>query len=134
VTPPPAGRAADRGEVTVTVVIVPVVLLAVLLVVQFGLAYHARQVLAGAAQDGAAAAARVDSSPSDGAALARTLIDTAAGSLLDDTDVVTATGDGTVTVTATGRVVSLLPFVDGITVRAASSAKLETFDPQGGPP
>ena len=51
----------DRGEVTATVIVVPVVLLAMLLVVQFGLAYYARQVLAGAAQDGAAAAARRDS-------------------------------------------------------------------------
>lgn len=113
---------------------VPVVLLAVLFVVQFGLAYHARQVLAGAAQDGAAAAARTDASPSEGVALAETLIDAAAGNLLDDTTVGVDTDANTVTVHASGQVVSLLPFIDGLTVRASATAKIEAFDPQGSAP
>lgn len=40
------------------VILVPVVLLTMLFVVQFALAYHVRQVLAGAAHDAASAAAR----------------------------------------------------------------------------
>ena len=116
---------------TATVVLVPVVLMAVLLVVQFGLAYHARQVLAGATQDGAAAAARVDAAPSEGTALAEQLIDAAAGNLLHEVAVSFDSADGTVRVQASGRVVSLLPFVDGVSVRAVSTAKVETFDPQG---
>jgi Flp pilus assembly protein TadG len=124
-------RADDRGEVTATVVMVPVVLLAVLLVVQFALAFHARQVLAGAVQDGAAAATRLDASPSNGESLARQLIDASAGYLLDGTTVTADDNGTTVTVEASGRVVSLLPFVKPITVRASATAKHETFDPQG---
>lgn len=123
----------DRGEVTTTVIMVPVVLLTVIMVVQFGLAYHARTVLSGAANDGAAAAARDGSSPSVGAALTDQLIEEAAGSLLVSYSSV-GSGDGsTVSVEATGEVVSLLPFFGTIMVRATGSAKVESFDPQGRP-
>ena len=47
----------------VTVLMVPLVLIAMLLVVQFGLAYHARQVVAGATQDGAASGRAVTRRP-----------------------------------------------------------------------
>lgn len=123
----------DRGEVTATVTMLPVVLVALLFVVQFGLTYYARQVLAGAAQDGAAAAARLDSSPSEGEALAETLIGESGRALLNSYDA-SATSDGdVVTVSATGEVVSLLPFFDSITVKASASADVESFDGQGSP-
>ena len=119
---------------TATVIVVPVVLLAMLLVVQYGLAYYARQVVAGAAHDGAAAAAREQSSPAQGAALAEQLIGEAGASLLDSYQA-SATSDGdTVTVTATGEVVSLLPFFGTITVTATGSANVERFEPQGASP
>jgi hypothetical protein len=120
--------------VTATVLLVPVVLLAVLLVVQFALACHAQRVLAGATQDGAAAAARVDATPGEGEALTLALIDTAAANLLDDPAVSSSAGTETVTISASARVVSLLPFLGSITVRASFTAKLETFDPQGARP
>lgn len=104
-----------------------------LLVVQYGLAYYARQVLAGATQDGASAAARRDASPESGASLAEDLISEGGGSLLDSYST-SATSDGdTVTVVAAGEVVSLLPFFGTITVRAQATAKVESFDPQGTP-
>lgn len=111
--------------------VVPVVLLALLFVVQFGLAYHARQVLAGAAHDGAAAAARERSSPGEGAALADELIGEAAGGLLDSYRADASSDGDTVTVRATGKVVSLLPFFETITVTATGSANVERFEPQG---
>ena len=112
---------------------VPVVLLALLLVVQFGLAYYARQVLAGSAQDGAAAAGRQGSSPAAGVSLTETLIGEAGGALLDSYTA-TADSDGnTVTVQVSGEVVSLLPFFGTITVDATATAKVESFDPQGQP-
>lgn len=124
------GGQRDRGEVTTTVIMVPVVLLATLLVIQFALAYYARQVVSGAAADGAAAAARVESSPSSGVALAESLIEEAAGSLFTSTSV-TATSTGElVTITAQGRVASLLPFFGTIEVSATSSARLERFEAQ----
>jgi hypothetical protein len=123
----------DRGEVTATVAMLPVVLVALLFVVQFGLTYYARQVLAGAAQDGAAAAARLDASVGEGEALAESLIGEAGGALLESYDAsVTSDGD-VVTVSATGEVVSLLPFFGSLTVEASASASIESFDGQGSP-
>ncbi len=113
---------------------VPVVLLAMLLVVQFALAYYARTVIAGAAQDGASAAARQNASTGDGITLTDSLVSDAAGSLLDSHDVTaSATGD-VVTVEVRGEVVSLLPFFGTITVRAVASAPIEQFEPQGAGP
>ena len=112
---------------------IPVILFALLFVVQFGLAYYARQVLAGAAQDGASAGSRQGASPAIGQDLSETLIGEAGGSLFD-TYSATASSDGNiVTVQASGEVVSLLPFFGTITVKASATAKVESFDPQGQP-
>jgi Flp pilus assembly protein TadG len=111
---------------------VPLVLVALLFVVQFGLAYYARTVLAGAAQDGAAAAARQDSSPAEGELLAQTLVEEAAGGLFGSHNA-TASSDGdTETLAMTGEVASVLPFFGTITVRATGHAHVERFRPQGG--
>ena len=112
---------------------VPVVLITVLFVVQFGLAYYARQVLAGAAQDGAAAGARQNSSPETGGALADQLIAEAGGSLFESFGSSASTNGEVVTVTASGEVVSLLPFFGTLTVSATASAHVERFRPQGAP-
>lgn len=114
--------------------VVPVVLLAMVMVVQFALAYYARQVIAGAAHDGATAAARRNSDPGEGVALADQLISEAARNLLaSHTTTATVTGD-TVTVSVTGKVGALLPFFRTITVRAAATATIEQFTPQGASP
>lgn len=118
---------------TATVLVVPVVLVAVLFVVQYGLAYYARQVVAGAAHDGAAAAARQYSSPGQGIALAEELIAEGGGSLLTSYHATAATDGDTVTVTVTGHVVSLFPF-GTFTVKATGSAAAEKFQPQGASP
>ena len=52
----------------------------------------------------------------------------------DDEYSASGTSDGeTVTVAASGEVVSLLPFFGTITVKAQATAKVESFDPQGAP-
>jgi hypothetical protein len=125
--------AADRGDVLVPVLMVPLVLIAVLAVVQYGLAYHARQVLAGATQDGAAAGARIASSPGVGAGLADVLIEGSAGQLLSSHSS-TASSDGEAgTVMSTGEVVRVMPFFPSITVSATASATIEKFAPQSAP-
>ena len=113
-----------------TVLMVPLVLLAVLAVVQFGLAYYARQVLAGAVQDGAAAGARQDSSPGAGAALAGQLIAEGAGALLSSHSASGSSSGDRVVVEASGQVVSVFPFFSGPTVSATGSATVERFEPQ----
>lgn len=120
-----------HGEVTVTVMMVPLVLITVMLVVQFGLAYHARQVMAGAAQDGAASAARQGSGVGAGASLADSLIEQSAGQLLTSHSTAGSSDGARVTVTARGRVVSVLPLFPSIDVSASGSAAIEEFEPQG---
>ena len=56
-----------------------------------------------------------------------------AGSLLTSHSSSGSLAGDTVTVTATGDVVSILPFVGTITVRASGSARIEQFKPQGTP-
>ena len=113
---------------------VPLVLVATMLVVQFGLAYHARQVLAGATQDGAASGARRESSAGAGAALADSLIEQSAGSLLTAHSSSGSSDGRTVTVVSTGEVVRVMPLFPTIAVRAQASAKVERFQAQGAAP
>ncbi len=126
-----AARRAERGTATVTTITVGVVLLATMMVVQFGLAYYAQQVLAGAAHDGAATGARRDATPESGRRHADQLVDQAGSSLLvDHRSEVEVRGDRVV-VTIRGEVVSLIPFRSSIPVEASGSAPVEDFRPQG---
>jgi Flp pilus assembly protein TadG len=120
--------------VTTTVLVVPLVLVTMLFVVQFALAYYARTVVAGAAQDGASAAARRDASVADGIALAESLMEQGAGSLLTSHSATAGSDGEVVTVTAEAEVVSLLPFFGTITVSATGSAHVEEFTAQGADP
>jgi Flp pilus assembly protein TadG len=106
------------------------ILLAMLLVVQFSLAYYARQVLAGAAQDGAAAGARRDASPADATAVAAGLVDQAGTTLVESPVVEVEAVDDRMVVTITGDAVSLLPFRRSIEVSATASVPVEQFRPQ----
>jgi Flp pilus assembly protein TadG len=115
-----------------TIIVVPIFLFSVLLVVQFGLAYHARRILAAGAHDGAAAAARVGSGPGEGAAVARNLIAQSGSPLLTSYSTSGAIVGDRVVVTAQGRTISLVPFAPALAIRATGSAPLEKFRPEGG--
>ena len=119
---------------TATVLMVPLVLIATMLVVQVGLAYYARTVVSGAAQDAAAASARRNATQAEGVALADSLLEQAAGSLLESHSVVASTNGATVTVRVDGEVVSLLPFFGAMTVSATGTAHVEDFVAQGDGP
>ena len=119
---------------TATVLVVPLVLITVLLVVQFALAYYARTVVAGSAQDAAAAAARRGSSTAEGIALADSLVEQGAGSLLSAHSVTAAEDGRVVSVTVQGEVGSLLPLFGTISVSATGTALVETFAAQGAGP
>jgi len=109
---------------------IPLVIVAMMFVVHAGLAYHARRVVAGAAQDGAAAGARYGSSPDQGVVTARALLDAVGDHLLDDVQVTPSGDSGTVTITVTADVVRVLPIFPGFHVSATSSAAVEQFRPQ----
>lgn len=116
-----------------TTLMVPLVLLAMMLVVQFGLAFYARQVVSGASQDGAASGARRESSAGAGAALTDSLIAQAAGSIVSSHSASGSSDGQVVTVSATATVVRVFPLFPSITVRAEASATVEDFEPQAGP-
>lgn len=113
-----------------TVIVVPVVVVAMMFLVQAGLAYHARQVVAGAAQDGAATGARHGASAAVGEAAAEALIAAGAGQLLISPDVTSSATAETITITVTGTVVKVLPLFPTFTISATSSASVEQFRPQ----
>lgn len=104
--------------------------MATMMVVQFALAYYSQQVLAGAAQDGAVAGARRDSTPEAGRDLALDLVEQAGSSLLRSHEGEVAVRTEQVVVTLRGEVVSLIPFRESIMVEASGSAPLERFRPQ----
>lgn len=116
-----------------TTLMMPLIVMALMFVVQVGLAYHAHQVMSGATQDGAATAAMSGSSPSEGAATTQTLIGSSAGNLLNGTNVSASQSGGVVTVTASASVVRVFPLFPTFHVSASSSVTLEQFRPQTGP-
>lgn len=118
----------------VTVIVVPVVIVAMMFLVQAGLAYHARQVVAGAAQDGAATGARHGASAAAGQATAEALVEAGAAQLLTGHTVTPVATADTVTITVTGTVVKVLPLFPTFTVSATSSASVERFRPQEAAP
>lgn len=112
---------------------VPFIVMAMMLIVQFGLAMYARQVVAGAAQDGAAQAALVGSSPAAGQAVTDGLVQQAAGNLLTGYGSSVSSTAEVVTIQASGQVVRVFPLFPTLTVSATGSATIERFRPEGQP-
>jgi Flp pilus assembly protein TadG len=118
---------SDRGSSTTELVIVmPVLLLLIMLIVQFGLWYHAAHVAEAAAQEGVRTA-RVDTgSAPAGQARAQQFVENAAPTLLVDVAVnATRTAD-TARVEVTGTVRSIVPGMN-LPVRAAAESPVELF-------
>lgn len=110
---------------------VPFIIIGMMLVVQFGIAMYARQVVSGAAQDGAATGALMGSSPGAGLAVTDQLVTEAGGHLVVNYSSSVSPAGNTVTIRAQADVVQLLPLFPTITVRAVGSAPIEQFAPVG---
>jgi Flp pilus assembly protein TadG len=133
----PPSRTLDqqRGAATLEfALVVPLLMLLVLAVLQFGLWYHAQGVVLAAAQEAARVTAAEDGSPAAGRARARELLDAGLGQ---------DAGSATVTVTRDARLARatisaslrpLLPFTGGLRLRAEGRSFAEHFRPAGGPP
>lgn len=103
-------RHAEEGDaVTEMVIVVPVLLLLIMTIVQFGLWYHAEQVVQAAAQEGLRAAGSLDGTPESGSDRAQRFLATTAASLIRD-PVVQATRDDRVSlVEVSGTVIGVIP-------------------------
>ena len=100
----------DRGSTTVEfVVLVPLMVLLLMVVVQFGVYFHTRAVVTTAARQGADNARTFDGTTEAGDAATTQFLDQSAGALRDRTISVERTATE-VTVTVTGEVTSLIPF------------------------
>lgn len=100
----------ERGSTTVEfVVLVPLMVLLLMVVVQFGVYFHTRAVATTAAHQGADNARILDGTSEAGTAAATQFLDQNAGALRDRSVAVERTGTD-VTVTVTGEVLSLIPF------------------------
>jgi Flp pilus assembly protein TadG len=128
----------ERGTASLaqTVLVAPALLLALMLIVQFGLLFHAKNVAENAAQEGAAAGRRFDGSEAGAAERARTFLAELGPRMLSNRTVTTQRTPETATVTVTGTVISLVPGLD-LTVEESASGPVERYVPpadQGGPP
>ena len=114
---------------TALVLILPVVLLAVMVVVQFALAYHARQVVTAAAQDAAFAATASGASPDTATNTAQHVVDSAGSGLVRDVVIQVDGNTDAVRVEVTATVASVVPGLD-LTVSGTSAAPTERFRPE----
>jgi Flp pilus assembly protein TadG len=125
----------QRGVAVVEfVLVVWLFLVLVLGAVQFGLWWHAQHVVLGAAQDAARVAAVEDGTPAAGRARAAELLRVGLGADAATASVEVRRDDQLAAATVTARLRPLLPFGDGIRLRATAHAFAEHFRPIGGAP
>jgi Flp pilus assembly protein TadG len=116
----------EAGEITSTTLIFPVVLFMVLVSVQFALGYHAKAVLAAAAQDAARAAQVGDARPGDGERVATAFVTDNARTLLEHVSIDITRDADHVHVRLGGDVTSVVPGVH-LRVHAAADGPRERF-------
>ena len=120
-------RTRERGSATTEVVLLtPVLLFLVMLVVQFGLWYHAEHVAQAAAQEGVRTA-RLEGSTADAGRTRATDFLANLGSTVVQEPVVTATRDAdTASVSVEGHSVAVVPGFS-LPVKASASSPVERF-------
>ena len=120
----------ERGSMSLAQVVItaPTLLFLLMLVVQFGLMFHARNVAEQAAQEGVAAARRFDGTAEQGRADALQLLTALGDGTLKDRDVRASRTSGTASVTVTGTVVAVVPGL-ALTVTESASGPVETYVP-----
>jgi Flp pilus assembly protein TadG len=119
--------AGDRGAGTTEVVLVtPVLLFLVMLVIQFGLWYHAQHVAQAAADEGARAAKVENATARDGISRASAFLDQSSTGLINDRNVDATRTLEVATVTVTGHVAAVVPGLD-LSVTAKAVDPVERF-------
>lgn len=121
-------RARDeRGEaVTETVIVVPALILLIMVVIQFGLWYHAQHVVQAAAQEGARAARAEGATANDGLERAMAFVAQVGGDSVNGAEVTSDRSADGVTVRVTGTAPAVVPGLR-LGVRAAAASPLEEF-------
>jgi Flp pilus assembly protein TadG len=100
----------ERGDAIVqTVIVAPALLLLIMVIIQFALVAHARNVAEAAAQDGVTAARRSDATEADGQARASAALASLGPRMLSERGVSVVKTQTDVTVTVTGTPLTLVP-------------------------
>jgi Flp pilus assembly protein TadG len=125
-----AGDHDERGAMSLAQVVItaPALLFLLMLIVQFGLMFHARNIAEQAAQEGAAAARRFDGTTAQGREKALQLLTAVGEGTLKNRDVTANRTADTVTVTVTGTVVSVVPGFS-LSVSESASGPVEKYVP-----
>ena len=124
---------AERGSSAVEMVIIfPVTLLIVLLIIQFGVWYHASDVARAAAQQGVKAASAYGATAAEGQASADTVLRQNGNSLIQ-APLVTPYRDGAVArVTVTGSALSVVPAFH-LSIHVSATSPVEAVRPPPAP-
>lgn len=123
----------ERGAVSLgqMVVIAPALLFGLMLIVQAGLYFHARNVVEQAAQEGAAEARAFDGDEASARQRALNFLGALGDRALTNRDVAVNRGPETASVTVSGDVISLVPFVSW-SVSESASGPVERYVPPTG--
>jgi len=121
----------DRGDATIeTVLTVPVLILVIMTVVQFGLWYHASHTAQAAAQEGVRAARIEAGTADDGHRRAQAFMTSAAPTLVSDVVITVRRNADTAEVEVHGQVAAVVPFIR-LPVAGHASGAVERFRPDG---
>ncbi len=123
----PDGAGGERGSAsTEAVLVTPVLLFLVMLVVQFGLWYHAQHVVRAAAQEGVRVARAELGSAESGQEQAEAFLGAAGPRVVGGIEVVAERGSETATVSVSGEAVAVVPGF-ALPVKATATSPLERF-------
>ncbi|MCZ4603517.1 pilus assembly protein [Streptomyces sp. Lzd4kr] len=118
----------DRGDASIQMAIIfPFVLLAAVAVVQASMWFYARQIALTAAREGVSAARAYESSPAEGAALARDVLTRTAGDSLTGYSVAASSDGQRVRVEVSGSALSMIPGVSGLQITQSASGPVERW-------
>lgn len=120
----------ERGAMSLAQVVItaPALLFLLMLIVQFGLMFHARNIAEQAAQDGVAVARRFDGTAAQARGKALQLLTAVGQGTLQNRGVAANRTADTATVTVTGTVVSVVPGVS-LSVSESASGPVEKYVP-----
>lgn len=126
----PAQRRSEQGYtyLTSTVILLPLLMFLLMLIVQFAMVFHARNVAEQAAQEGAAVARRFDGSADAGKTRAEQFLADAAGRTVRGTSVSVSRRGQQASATVSGTVVSVVPGFE-LTVSESAVGPVERYVP-----
>ena len=124
--PAPRARGESGIATTEAVLVTPVLLFLVMLVVQFGLWFHAQHVAQAAAEEGARAARAMQGSTATGQNRAAAFLDQAGPTIITNRSITATRTAGAVTVAILGHSVRVVPGLS-LPVEARATSPTERF-------